>query len=69
MRLDPSMTAAEIRRILTRQAAEDFGPLRAKEMAAALERTAGALALIAAQPLEREAEAPDTSGLDEGAPA
>lgn len=66
MKLDPRITASDIHRILARDAAETFGPARTKLLYDRLGRTAEALALIAAQPMDLTDEPPDTSGLEGG---
>lgn len=63
MRLDPDLDAAEIRRILLRDAAETFGPMRTYEISGALGGLAEALAVIAHEPLTLEDDAPDLSGI------
>lgn len=70
MRLDPELDAAEIRRILLRDAAETFGPMRTFEISGALGSLAEALAIIAGEPLALDDDAPDLSGIpaDEAEP-
>lgn len=70
MRLDSELDASEIRRILLRDAAETFGPMRTYEISGALGSLAEALAVIAHEPLALDDDAPDLSGLpaDEAEP-
>ncbi|HET9016549.1 MAG TPA: hypothetical protein VFN57_13200 [Thermomicrobiaceae bacterium] len=67
MRLDPRLTSTQLRRALQEQAARDFGPMRASVLFASLSYTAETLALIAAAPVDLTGEAPDRSGVAEGA--
>ncbi|MDI3340271.1 MAG: hypothetical protein QJR03_07030 [Sphaerobacter sp.] len=69
MKLDAQLSEKKVLAQLRRMAAETFGPMRTYEMAGTLERTAGALARIAAVPLDLRDAAPDTSGVNGGGDA
>lgn len=59
IRLDPSLTQAQVRELLAREAEAAWGPARLPELASALDTAAAALWELAQRPLEPRDDEPD----------